>query len=177
MPQSPETLAEAEPGGKRSGSATGPPHDRTSGVQALFARSGQSAGMEASRERNRDRMRSAIGVAACHALLGYALVTGLAPDTAVPAGQALRLFEVAAGPLPPPHEDIAPANASPDPEGAASPPNLEARPTAIVVPPLKIPMDLPSPVAAAPVAGAGADPSAGASDRLRGDPLQRQCRS
>ncbi len=121
--------------------------------------------MDSSRETNRDRIRSAIGVAACHLLLGYALITGLAPGAAVRAGEALKLFDVAAEPPPQPYARPSPDRAAPDPEGAASPPNLAARATPVVAPPPKIPLDLPSPVTAAPVAGPGADPSAGAADR------------
>jgi periplasmic protein TonB len=95
-----------------------------------------------------------------HALLGYALITGLAPGGAARAGKALKLFDIPADPPPPPHQDPAPAKAAPDREGAASPPDLKARSAAVVAPPPKMPA--PRPVAAAPVAGPGADPSAGA---------------
>ena len=121
--------------------------------------------MDSSLETNRDRIRSAIGVAVCHALLGYALITGLAPGGVARAGDALKLFDVSAEPPPPPRRDPAPAEAAPDPEGAAAPPNLAARPAPVVAPPPKIPLDLPTPVAAAPSPGPGTDASAGASDR------------
>lgn len=121
--------------------------------------------MEANRESSRDRIRSAIGVAACHVLIGYGLLTGLAPGAAVRAGQALKLFDVAAEPPPPPSALPAPARAARDPEGAASPANLAARATPVVAPPPAIALDLDPPVAAAPVAGPGRDPSAGAADR------------
>jgi protein TonB len=97
-------------------------------------------------------------------LIGYALLTGLAPGATAGAAEALRLFDVAAEP-PPPRADPAPAKAAPRREGAASPPNLEARPAPVVASPPKIPLDRPPPVASAPVAGVGGDASAGAAER------------
>jgi periplasmic protein TonB len=119
--------------------------------------------MDSNRERNRDRAKSAAGVALCHALLGYALITGLAPGTAARAGEALKLFDVSAEPLPAPPHDRARAEAAPEREGAASPTNLRVRPTPLVAPPPKLPAD--PPVVAAPAAGEGSDVSAGSADR------------
>jgi protein TonB len=119
--------------------------------------------MDAARERNRDRIRSAIGVALSHALLGYALITGLAPGTAARAGEALKLFDVSAEPLPAPLEDRARAEAAAKREGAASPPNLRARPSPVAAPPPKLPVE--PPVAAASAAGEGKEAWAGSADR------------
>jgi len=113
--------------------------------------------------RNHDRVRAAIGVAAIHALLGYALVTGLVRDAADAVGETLKVFDVAAQLPPPPVAEIAPARAE-ESEGAASPPNLRADPAPIVAPPPAVRLEVPSPVVAAPVPGPANDPSAGAAN-------------
>jgi protein TonB len=107
-------------------------------------------------------------VAAIHAALLYLLLAGLGFDAAAPLPDALKLFDVSPDP-PPPAEPARPerveesAKAKPkDPEGAASPANLENTPTQIVVPPPKIELKLPPPIPAAPVAGQGSAPAAGA---------------
>lgn len=116
-----------------------------------------------------DRLKAMAGVALLHALLGYALLTGLASRVARDAGETLKLFDIAEPLPPPPIEEPRPAEArTPDPEGAAAPPNLEARPTPVVAPPPRIRLDVPTPVIAAPEATPlppGPNPSAGASDR------------
>jgi len=121
-------------------------------------------------EKNRDRIKSAIGVAAFHALLGYALIVGLGYDVAEDVGENLKLFDVL--PEPPPPPVVEPARAEPrnekpkteNPEGAASPKNLKDTPSPIVAPPPVIRLEVPPPIVAAPVAGQGNSASAGASD-------------
>jgi protein TonB len=121
---------------------------------------------------NRDRLRSAAGVALLHALIGYVLLTGLGygPSAAVP--EALKLFNVAEVPPPPPPAKPArpdvekktrkakPKNA----EGAASPANLRNTPTEIVAPPPEIRLPVPPPIPVAPVAGQGTAMAAGAAN-------------
>ena len=46
-------------------------------------------------EENRDRLKSALGVALFHALLGYALVTSLGFAPGISAIDELKMFEVA----------------------------------------------------------------------------------
>jgi protein TonB len=116
------------------------------------------------RDTNRDRVKSALAAASFHALLGYALVTGLAVRIATAPSEELQLFDVAEEPPPPLAEKPAPATA-PKEEGAASPPNLEAKASPVVAPLPKVPVKPPPPVVAAPVPGAGSDRSAGASER------------
>jgi protein TonB len=118
----------------------------------------------------RERIGSAAAVAALHALLGYAFLTGLgyAPLPSLP--DELKLFTPAEEPPPPPKAE--PARPQPekvrrkprpkDPEGAASPANLRNTPTEIVAPPPEIRLPVPPPVPAAPVAGTGSAPAAGA---------------
>ena len=118
---------------------------------------------EANRERNLDRIRSAVAVAAFHILLGYGLITGLGFEPDGATSQTLKLFDVRAEP--PPVEDAVPAEASTKaPEGAASPANLRAEPSPVVAPPPEIRLEVPPPVVAAPAPGPGSDSSAGASD-------------
>lgn len=121
-----------------------------------------------------DRIRSAIVVAAAHALLGYLLITGLGVDVARIADERLALFDITEAPPPPPlPEPVPPPEESkqraerikPAPkgeEGAAAPPNLKSSPTQIVAPERRIELPVSSPVVAAPIAGPGAQASAGA---------------
>ncbi|HEY0117027.1 MAG TPA: TonB family protein [Allosphingosinicella sp.] len=120
-----------------------------------------------------DRVRAAVPVALVHVLLAFALLRGLASAPPIPEQDELRLIELPPEqPVPaeePPPPPPAPGRAQPlrqadpRPEGAASPPNLEARPTPIVAPEPIVPVPLPPPpIRAAPVAGTGLAPSAGA---------------
>lgn len=120
---------------------------------------------------NRDRIKSAFGVAAFHALLGYALLTGLGAQVAGTVSEELKMFDVFEKPPPPPAEPAPPekvkksATAKPkDPEGAASPANLKDTPSPIVAPPPEIRIEVPPPVIAAPIGGQGNAASAGAAD-------------
>lgn len=118
----------------------------------------------------RDRAISIAGVALIHAALGYALLRGLGYAPPIAPLENLTVFDVAPEPPPPPPviPDVAPAKNKeprPDrPEGAASPPNLRDTPTPVVVPPPVIRLELPTPIVAAPIAGTGNRPSAGAAD-------------
>jgi protein TonB len=97
----------------------------------------------------RDRVQAGAGVALLHALLGYALLTGLGAQVVRSVGTSLQVFDV---PNPPPPKPIAdpPAAESKAAEGEASPPNLKARPTPVVAPPPKIRIKAPQRVPAAP---------------------------
>jgi protein TonB len=120
------------------------------------------------KQENRDRIKSAVVVAAFHALLGYALLTGLGFDVPARVSERLKLFDAFEEPPPPPAEPPRPEKKTPadpkpkDPEGAASPANLKNTPSEIVAPPPEIRLKVPPPVIAAPVAGQGAAPAAGA---------------
>jgi protein TonB len=120
---------------------------------------------------NRDRIKSAVGVAAFHALLGYAFLTGLGFEVAGTVSEKMKMFDVFEEPPPPPSEPAPPEKvvkseeAKPkDPEGAASPANLKDTPSPIVAPPPEIRLPVPPPVIAAPVPGQGSAASAGAAD-------------
>jgi protein TonB len=117
---------------------------------------------QANQAGTKERIKSAIGVAIFHALLGYALVTGLAVEVASGVGERLKVFDVAPEPPPPPIAQAPPAEAI-APEGAASPPDLKAAPAPIVAPPPEVRLEVPPPVIAAPLPGQASDPAAGAS--------------
>lgn len=117
-------------------------------------------------ERNRDRIKSVLGVAIFHALLAYALIVGLRLEIGGPASDALKVFDVAVE-LPPPLPDTAAdAARTREPEGAASPPNLKATASPVIAPRPRVRLEVPPPVIAAPAPGRGSSPSAGASDRV-----------
>jgi protein TonB len=126
--------------------------------------------MAQAKQDNRDRVKSAIGVAAFHALLGYAFITGLGFDVVREASEQLKMFDVTEELPPPPVEPPPPAGPmtqkkkTPDPEGAAAPPNIKNTPTEIVAPPPKVKLPVPPPIPAAPVAGQGSAPAAGAAE-------------
>jgi protein TonB len=79
--------------------------------------------------------------------------------------ESMRLIGIATVPPPPPIVRIVrivpQRSRARKREGAAAPPNLKAKASEIVAPPLVVPMP-PPPIAAAPLRGIGAAPSAGA---------------
>ncbi len=88
----------------------------------------------------RTRARALLGVAALHALLGYLLLTGLGVEAVRQLGSGLKVFAVPREPPPPAPEPVPAKLRIEEPEGAASPPSLKARPTPIVAPPSEIPL-------------------------------------
>lgn len=120
-----------------------------------------------------EHLRAALPVLLIHLLIGYGLLRGLDYVPPAPVDEALKLLNLAPELPPPPVEEPPPPPpsegsaaperaADPRPEGAASPPNLEARPTPIVAPEPVIRLPVPPPMPAAPVAGEGRRSSAGA---------------
>jgi protein TonB len=112
---------------------------------------------------DRDRLQASVGVAAVHALLAYALLTGLAPQVARSVGESLKLFDVTPPPPPPPPVPPPKADTAAE-DGAASAPNLKARPTPVVAPPPLIRLKPPPVLRTAPKAAPlppGRDASAG----------------
>ena len=116
-------------------------------------------------EAHRERLWSALGAAAVHALIAYALIVGLAFKFVPPSTEELKTFDVIETPPPPPVEPPAapPRPRVSEPEAAAAPPNLPALPSPIVVPKPKIRLEVAQRVGAAPVAGPANATSAGAS--------------
>ena len=114
-----------------------------------------------------DRLKAAAAVAAVHAALGAALLSGLDVRTVGEAVDRLKTFDISADPPPPPPvvEPPKPQAAS-APKEEAAPANIRSRPTPVVAPDPPVQLPVPVPVATSRVRGPeGADRSAGASDR------------
>ena len=110
-----------------------------------------------------DRAKSAVITAVLVALIGWALVIGLAVGPAGVAQGALKLFGVA--PPPPPVEHTPPPKVhSYRPAGAAAPPNLRSKPTELVAPKPAVVLPVQAPVTTAPVAANDVQATAGAAD-------------
>ncbi len=115
---------------------------------------------------SKDRLLSAAGVLALHALLFYALLTGLAARMTSASSERIKIFEVPAPAPPPPVVDMpTPREASAEPEAEAAPPNLKASAAPVVAPEPRVVVERPPPVTAAPVAGTGSAPAAGAAQQ------------
>jgi protein TonB len=114
---------------------------------------------------SRERTVSAVGVGLVHALLGYALITGLRFELPQRVTDELKLIDILPQPDPPKPEVKVPHRVKAKrPQGEASPPNLRAEPTQIVLPQPRILLPTPNPLPVAPIAGVGSAPSAGSAD-------------
>lgn len=114
---------------------------------------------------SREKLASVMGVALIHALIGYALLTGLRLDLPGKAVETLTLVELLPRPEPPKPKAPPPHRIeSARPEGEASPSNLRVEPTQIVLLPPPITLPVPNPLPVAPIAGVGSAPSAGSAD-------------
>ncbi|WP_420607197.1 TonB family protein [Novosphingopyxis sp.] len=117
----------------------------------------------------RHRAKSIVAAIAVHVLLGYALLSGLGAEALQQANDSLKVFTVAEEippPLPPPPPPPQ-VKAKPDAkeEGAASPPNIKSRATAIVAPEPIVKLPLPPPViATATIPWDGANSTTGAAE-------------
>jgi protein TonB len=105
-----------------------------------------------------DRARSLAAVIAIHVAVGYLLVSGIGMDIAKRVDSGFKVIQISEPQAP----DKQPAKAE---EGAASPENLRAKPSQIVLPPPEVKLPVETPVVVAPIAGPGNDASAGASDQ------------
>jgi protein TonB len=112
---------------------------------------------------SRDRLLAAAAAIGVQALIGIALITGLAVHFSNPVEQGLKLF-AAEEPPPPPRQRVIPAPkvVATRPEGGASPPNLRSRATEIAapVPVVFVPLP-PPPVITAPKPFVANDPTSG----------------
>lgn len=115
----------------------------------------------------RERIGAAILTLLVVGALGIALIVGLRVGKPVALlTNDLKLFAASLPPPPPPEKVVPRQTQSHRREGAAAPPNLRSKATELVVPPPLVPPVVPPPpIIAAPVAGLGGDPTAGASDR------------
>ena len=115
-----------------------------------------------------DRLKSALGVTFIHALIGYALLTGLGYTTVPRPVDVPRLIDVSLDqPAPPakpplPEPTTRDTRKPKDPEGAAAPPNKKYAPTQVVAPRPVIVLPPPVSIPVAPIAGQGNAPAAGA---------------
>jgi periplasmic protein TonB len=114
-----------------------------------------------------DRGKAAAAVALLHVVLGWAIVSGLGVDFRRAVAEPLRIFSIAVPP-PPPETAIPAPVRRPDPEGAAAPPSLKARPTPVVAPRRERPSSVraapepkPAPTGSATKAGASSVPGPG----------------
>lgn len=119
--------------------------------------------MSAVQTSTHDRIRSAVATIAIQAILGYALVTGLAMSLPHRSDDSLKTFRVAPPPSPP-ERSIPPPERSRRPESAASPPNLRAKATEIVAPVPVINIMQPPTVVVAINSAAGTGPASGVAD-------------
>jgi protein TonB len=111
----------------------------------------------------KQRLRAAAAAALVELALAYALFAGLAVQVPRAVVEPLKNFGLLPEPPPPPpRAPPAPRFATPEREGAASPPNIRSTATEIVAPPPRIALPALSPIVAAPLPGLGADPTAGA---------------
>jgi len=111
--------------------------------------------------RTRDKSLSALAAAGITLALGYAFTLAFGLRPFAPPQPPIQLIGLL--PEPPRPEQVVERHAvSHRKEGKASPPNLRATPTEIVAPPPVVPPQ--QPPMAAPIAGVGAAPSAGAAD-------------
>lgn len=105
-----------------------------------------------------DRAKAIAAVLAVHAgMAALLMLGGQATDPPVAGQPQTQMIDIALPPPPPPPE---PAAASPEREAGAA--GRKAEPAPIVVPPPKIALPTPDTIPAAPVAGSGNAPSAGA---------------
>jgi protein TonB len=119
--------------------------------------------IDLSDSRKTDRLKAAAGAFLFEAALAYALIVGFGFRPPAAVTDPLKMVGLIPDRPPPPKKVIPPPRRTPEKEGAASPPNLRAKPTEIVKPPPPpLPLPVPPPVVAAPIAGLGAAPSAGA---------------
>ncbi len=110
----------------------------------------------------RDRIVAGAVVAILHVVIGYALVTGFAPDLIRHVSDPLTIFDLARPkPPPPPAPPKTKPARNPRKTGAAAPANREAKPSEIVAPPVP-PPPVPPPILAAPIAGPGVQAASGA---------------
>ena len=116
----------------------------------------------------RDRLISAGSAATLCAVIGYALILGPGVRMPVAISDALKTFAVGPAPPPPPPDTIIPRPAKRHrPEGAASPANLRAKATEVVVPkPIVPPIVPPPPAIVALKPGLGSEATTGAAPIL-----------
>lgn len=118
------------------------------------------------RPSKRDRAPAMIAALAVQALVGWALVGGLAVSMPASVTDSLAVFAVEPPPPPLVVEKAVPAPVQSDRrEGAAAPPNITSTPTPLIAPPPIVVILPPPPMIVAERAGIGSDATQGAADR------------
>lgn len=115
-----------------------------------------------------DRIKAGAAVLLIHAIMGYALLTGLGvAPVPLTRDAALTLFTVLPEPPRPEPKPVAPAprQQSPRKEGAAAPPNIRSKPKDIAAPPPIVRTPVPPPLILPPRAANGPDLTQGAAQR------------
>lgn len=112
---------------------------------------------------DRDRAGAGVLTGLAVALLGYALVAGLAVSLPVKPADVMKLFAIDAPRPPAPREKPPPPHPHhAEREGASAPPNKRSTATPVAAPVPVVPPIQPPPVITATVAATGADASSGA---------------
>lgn len=111
------------------------------------------------RQSNPDRAKAAAAAVIVHAAIGAAFLTGLVVNVSKHPSEVLETFDLTLAPPPPPPIVEQKVSA---PKGDPGEAGKKANPTPVVAPKPKIVVPARSPVVAAPVAGTGAAPTAGA---------------
>ncbi len=113
------------------------------------------------------RAKSIAAAIAVHVVLGYVLLAGLGGDAVRQAADSLTVLTIAQPQPPPPPPPPPPIQPKPDAkkEGAAAPPNIASRATAVAAPEpiVRLPIP-PPPIATSTQPLDGADSTTGASD-------------
>jgi protein TonB len=110
------------------------------------------------RQSKPDKAKAAAAALVVHALIGAAFLTGLVTHVERKPSEILQTIDIALPPPPPPIVEDEQSASKRDPGDAAK----KAEPTPVVAPKPAIAVPAKPPIAAAPVAGQGAAPSAGA---------------
>ncbi|MFK7842628.1 MAG: TonB family protein [Sphingorhabdus sp.] len=109
-----------------------------------------------------ERAKSAVAVVTLHAVVGYALVSGMGMDMVRSVDAGLKVINIT---VPKPPEPVVAVQSAKAEEAPASPKNLRAKATQIVAPKPVIDLKIESPVTAASIVGAGNDNNVGAADQ------------
>ncbi|QNN67986.1 TonB family protein [Sphingomonas lutea] len=110
----------------------------------------------------RSRAKAMVAVAAIHAALAAAILTGLNVRFAERAVEKLQMIDVRLPPPPEPPPPPPPASEAKRVELEEGAAGKRAEPTPVVAPTPRIPVE--TPIAAAPIAGTGSAPTAGAAN-------------
>jgi protein TonB len=107
-----------------------------------------------------DKAKAIAAVIAVHAVLAFAILTGLNVEMVRGAVESLKTFDIRQPPPPPPEPPPPPKQRPHEAKKAEGAPAKRAEPSPVVAPPPRLP--LPSPIPAAKIAGTGSASTSGA---------------